>query len=443
MSFEMDQETFMDLEIFTERAGRKNIFSIFNSTRTEGGRLLLKDMMKRPVSDRQELIFRCDLIRFLHQQHPELDITYNQLDMIEHYLRFNKKLLKNNIVDALWDHWSNKYRMSNDYYIVKAGISAFIRLLRTVAGLLVQIRQLPGHESLSGPLQSIQQILDLNDFQKFLFRDEPVSCFELNRLDRSIRVKQRDSVRKLLDFIYQFDVFEAVAGKLDASGWILPEYQEIGSADLYIEGLCHPSILHAVENDACLDSETSVLFLTGPNMGGKSSFLKSAGLAVYLAHIGFPVPARKMITPVFKGLITTVNLPDNIHEGLSHYLSEVRRVKETMLKLLDHGPMFVVFDELFRGTNFRDAYEASLSIISGLSQSRTSKFLISSHITELADELQKLSRVRFSYFESFLEGERAVFTYKMRTGVSKDRFGMYIIKNEGIPGILERIGHER
>jgi DNA mismatch repair ATPase MutS len=173
-------------------------------------------------------------------------------------------------------------------------------------------------------------------------------------------------------------------------------------------------------------------------MAGKSTFLKSIGIAVYLAHTGFPVPAGYMETTVFNGLVTTINLSDDINRGYSHYYSEVKRVKDTALKILEKNNILVIFDELFRGTNVKDAYEATLEVINALSKIRDCLFLVSTHITEIADKFEDDGSIRYNYFDSHLQNDEPVYDYKLKKGISSERLGMKIIQNEKIIDILKQ-----
>lgn len=422
MSFEMDLDTFNDLEIFTQREGSKSIFSIFNRTRTAGGKAALTEMMRKPSSDVISLINRRDSIRYFHQQNIELTFSYNQLDMIEHYLTFNKRILRNNFLDALYDHWSNKINTTNDYYIITAGISALIKLLRFVAELAKKITAGVAPNYLSNRVHLIQNLLENKIIKQIIQSPEKTSCFQLNRMDQFFRKKESGKIKELLKFVYEIDVYKSAAEVLRDEGWSLPEYCEETSEEIEILELRHPAINYATPNDIHLNEDKSVVFLTGPNMAGKSSFLKSIGLAVFLAHIGFPVPATKMKTPLYKGLLTTINLPDNIYDGSSHYYSEVKRIKKTALKILETDSMFVIFDELFRGTNVKDAFDASLLVITNLSKIKNCKFLISTHITELAEHLRKLPNISFKYFESSFNDGNPSFSYKIKEGVSDKPF---------------------
>ena len=187
-----------------------------------------------------------------------------------------------------------------------------------------------------------------------------------------------------------------------------------------------------------LSETTNICFLTGANMAGKSSFLKAVGISIYLAHLGFPVPAASMKTSLFDGLVSTINLSDDLNLGLSHFYSEVMRVKEVAIQLNSNKRLFVIFDELFRGTNVKDAARASSMIIKALTKAASSAFVISSHILEIAQELEASANIFFQYFETELENGKPKYTYKLKYGVASESLGINIVLNEGIMELLER-----
>jgi DNA mismatch repair ATPase MutS len=174
-------------------------------------------------------------------------------------------------------------------------------------------------------------------------------------------------------------------------------------------------------------------------MAGKSTFLKSLGIAIYISHLGFPVPAEKMSTSIYNGIITTINLSDDMNRGYSHFYSEVRRVKEAAIKLKEKNRLFVIFDELFRGTNVKDAFDASLLIIESFAKINKSTFCISTHITEVAEKLDQLTNIDFKYFDSELIDDKPIYKYELKNGVSHERLGMHIVRNEKIVEILNSI----
>ncbi|ULT41595.1 hypothetical protein KRR40_44525 [Niabella defluvii] len=105
-------------------------------------------------------------------------------------------------------------------------------------------------------------------------------------------------------------------------------------------GLYHPSLKNPVGNDVSMDASQNLIFLTGANMAGKSTFLRSLSTALYIAHMGFPVAAKAMEFSVLDGIYTTINLPDNLGIGASHFYVEVLRVKK-MAQELRTGQSFL------------------------------------------------------------------------------------------------------
>ena len=241
----------------------------------------------------------------------------------------------------------------------------------------------------------------------------------------------------MLQIVYELDAYQNVASVAKQNGFGFATYLASQSVKLEFEGLFHPKINNPVKNNLSLREDKNVIFLSGSNMSGKSSFLKSLGLSIYLSQIGFPVPAKAMVTSGFGGLVTTINLSDNIESGYSHFFSEVQRIKLIAENLVESEKMVVILDELFRGTNVKDAFDASLATISALSTIKNSFFLISTHIVELVPELKKHKNISFMYLETEFKNDHPNFTYQLKEGVSEEKVGMFIIKNERIINIIE------
>jgi DNA mismatch repair protein MutS len=166
--------------------------------------------------------------------------------------------------------------------------------------------------------------------------------------------------------------------------------------------------------------------------------MKSLGVALFLAHMGFPVPAASMEFSALDGMYTTINLPDNLGTGASHFYAEVLRVKKVAKELRMSKRLFVLFDELFRGTNVKDAYEATIAITSAFAGKRNSLFVISTHIIEAGEVLgERCGNIRCQYLPTRMNGHVPEYTYTLETGITADRHGMVIIENEGILDILK------
>jgi DNA mismatch repair protein MutS len=159
--------------------------------------------------------------------------------------------------------------------------------------------------------------------------------------------------------------------------------------------------------------------------------MKSFGICVYLAHMGFPVAASDMEFSVKDGLYTSINVPDNLALGYSHFYAEVLRVKSVAEGVAAGKALVVVFDELFKGTNVKDAYDATLSLTEAFAEHRESFFVISTHIIEVGEALrERYGNFLFTYLPTLMDGVTPRYTYQLAPGITRDKQGMIIIENE-------------
>jgi DNA mismatch repair ATPase MutS len=141
----------------------------------------------------------------------------------------------------------------------------------------------------------------------------------------------------------------------------------------------------------------------------------------------------------FDGLLSNISNADNIRKGESYFRSEVLRIKSTLQKINDGRSWMILADEMFKGTNVQDAMKCSLAVINGLVRMRRSAFIVSTHLYEIAEPLQAHPNIRFSYFETTAANGKLQFSYRLREGVSNDRFGYLILQNEGVVDLLEQL----
>ncbi|MNX66957.1 DNA mismatch repair protein MutS [compost metagenome] len=242
----------------------------------------------------------------------------------------------------------------------------------------------------------------------------------------------------VLDSIYRLDVYLAVANTAKERGFAYPEALSKEINVLRSTALWHPSLLNGIANPVSLHQDQNMIFLTGANMAGKSTFMKAFGIAIYLAHMGFPVAAKDMQFSVMDGLYSSINVADDLNMGYSHFYAEVLRVKKVATEVGQRKNLVVLFDELFKGTNVKDAYDATLAATEAFSNYRNCFFIISTHIIEVGEALRNSkSNLQFAYLPTVLEGNRPKYTYNLKNGITKDRQGMMIIENEGILEMLQ------
>ena len=207
---------------------------------------------------------------------------------------------------------------------------------------------------------------------------------------------------------------------------------------VYAEELVHPLVDHSVANSVELDQERRLLFLTGPNMAGKTTYLRAFATALYMAHIGMGVPARTFSFVPAAALFSSIAHSDNLRGGVSYFRAEALRVKAVAEALASGERVVAILDEPFKGTNVKDAFDASLAILRRFAMRDNCLFMFSSHLIELSEKLSVETHVCCSCFEAEEAGERLQFSYALKSGVSSQRLGMRILREEGIFDLLDR-----
>jgi Mismatch repair ATPase (MutS family) len=425
MYLETDIQTIEDLKLFS-RHDQKGIYDIYNNTFTRGGELLLEDMFRHPLCNSKAIAQRAEIISSFARFKTAFPFDAAVLDQVQKYLAHAKT-----IGDA-----DKKPVLSEKE--IQNGVAAVLQLFHQVRHFLEQgdisrIRELD--------TERLSVLTVLNDAAlQPVFREKPgskLSYAAVTAFDTLMRVKEIDKLVTVLNFIYKLDVFISVARIANERQFVFPVVHGKEKAILKLEGVYYPALASPVPNNFEMHSNKNVVFLTGANMAGKSTFLRSVGTAVYIAHMGFPVAAASMEFSVLNGVYTTINLPDNLGMGASHFYAEVLRVKKIATELKLKKSLFVIFDELFRGTNVKDAEEGTITVTEAFAGRKNSFFLISSHIVEAGYALKNKAGIGFHYLPTRMNGHTPEYTYTLEEGISADRHGMVIIQNEGILDILE------
>ncbi|SKB35000.1 MutS-related protein [Daejeonella lutea] len=431
--FYVDDQTKSDLQIFG--SGSDSIVCVFNRTITNGGDLMLKEIIGNPLRDEDNISERINTIRYLMVNVEHLTFDKTSVDFMDHYLSRPDKPRKFTRVNAMKNVVKRYWMPSADYYIKRRGVAETLENLRFIVLFCNEFCKettLPLFTRLAEGLQEFQQIPLI---LKGLRARKPFSRYEVERADFLLRNKHYKTLKQLLSDLYLLDAFYSVASSSRARKYVLPVFRK--GSTLELTGVFHPLLERPILNDLTLDNQTNMAFITGANMSGKSTFMKSVSIAVYLAHLGFPVPAEKMVLSLLDGIISTINLPDNIRLGESHFYAEANRVKLVAEQINNHMKLLVVFDEFFRGTNIKDAYEASLRISGLFSGIKNCFFLLSTHITEVATVLNTREDILFRCFKTDMSAGTPVFNYELLDGINDDHIGMWILENKGIFGLLE------
>jgi DNA mismatch repair ATPase MutS len=262
---------------------------------------------------------------------------------------------------------------------------------------------------------------------------------QLLQLASFIRYHFKNSMFDLIQQYNKLDAWYGMAMAVRNFGLVFPRFVEGNHPVIQARELYHLLLQYPVSYDVELDKETNFLFLTGANMAGKSTFIKSAGSAVFLAHTGMGVPAKEMNLSFFDGILSNINVVDNLVKGESYFYNEVQRIKATVTKINDGRKWLILIDELFKGTNVQDAMKCSLTVIEGLLKIRNSLFVLSTHLYEIGEDLKTSPHIHFKYFETSIVDGQLRFSYQLKDGISNDRLGYLILKKEGVVDLLENI----
>ena len=436
-SFLMDRQTFADLEIFEGKGVKKSIYKFFDRAISHGGKEELLDMFYCPMSDPKAIRERQELIAYIRSGKLSISIDRYLLDFIESYLLLSNKPVKISRLNAWHKYLKYKFFPTNEYYIIQRGIQYIVEFLQELHAFVTEKPEHKIPDLLEQKFNFIADSIQGTKLRKIIGFNtkKKMNAMDRERFDCIFRQFEYEKLKDILQIVYQIDAFRAVAETMTELGLVFPEMSE--SKEIEIKGLYHPFVDDAVTNDVRLSEDSNLFFVTGANMAGKSTFLKAFGVAVYMAHLGFPVAASSMRTGVFNGLFSTINIADDLNKGYSHFYNEVLRVKAVAEKINQTGNLVVIFDELFRGTNVKDAHDATLSIISAFAGVKGSMFLVSSHIMEVAERLRTVGNIRFGYFHTRIEGKMPQYSYRLCEGVTEERIGMLIIENEKIIEIIE------
>lgn len=441
MLFSTDKQTLEDLNIFGKH-GSDAVFNIFNRCSTRGGATILEDMFRYPLSDHGLINRRSDVIRFLAASPDQFPFSAIYFEAAETYLANHDERTRLSARDnSMARRVGNIIAADMETRQISKGVQALVALMKE-ARLFVESAGLsatPVPEQFQAEKEAIAAILLQPELAPLLSSADKPDYHSIVAWDTLLRFRNREVMYRLLRHLYHLDVYFAVGKVACERGFAFPKALPAVHQVVTIKDLYHPHVKNAVPNTITITPQGNVIFLTGANMAGKSTFMKSLGIGLFLAHMGFPVPATTMEFAVFDGIYTTINLPDNLGMGASHFYAEVLRVKKIVNELGSRKRLFVVFDELFRGTNVKDACEATIALTAGFASRQNSVFVISTHIVEAGEVLAaSCSTVTFHYLPTIMNGNKPVYTYRLEAGITTDRHGMVIIENEGILEILAK-----
>ncbi len=189
-----------------------------------------------------------------------------------------------------------------------------------------------------------------------------------------------------------------------------------------------------VTNDFEMSQQRKITILTGSNMAGKSTFLRTVGVNACLAYAGAPVSSGSLRLSLFR-IFTCINVSDSVQDGLSYFYAEVKRLKALLeaTEVEDELPVLFLIDEIFRGTNNRERHLGARAFIHELSTRRTAIGMVATHDLELVELADENSGIANFHFREEVRDGRMVFDYKLRPGPCPTTNALEIMRLEGLP----------
>lgn len=437
---QIDAISFNDIAIFHAEE-EYSIFHKLNFTRTVGGKEWLRRFFSEPHRDLQRILGTQRVIRTLMERVDEWpdDISNGTILVMDKFLDYSLDPISEqpHSLNNLLYRWLH----SEDYSMVKYSVTHFadfFRGLRSIAQLLEHLDLPPNIMIYIDRISKLLREAPLAELS-VTKKGQRFTPAENLRYGYYIRGDYRNSILELIDIFSRIDAWYSMAVAVKKYNLSFPEFVEQDSPLVEAKRLYHLMIPNPVPYDLEMDPSHNFLFLTGANMAGKSTLIKSVGAAVFLAHVGMGVPAQSMRLTLFDGLLSNINVMDNIARGESYFFNEVQRIKHTIEKINNGKKWLVLIDELFKGTNVQDAMKCSLAVIRGLIKIKSSLFILSTHLYEISEELKEYPNITFRFFETHVSDEQLQFSYQLKEGVSNDRLGYVILKREKVVEMLENL----
>ena len=235
---------------------------------------------------------------------------------------------------------------------------------------------------------------------------------------------------KVIDIIGEFESMSSLAHWNYNHGHYC--YSNIHSEyfKLRARGIGHPLIpqVRSVQNDFNINNGDLINLITGSNMSGKSTFLRTIGINMVLGNAGCRVAAQDFSYPLV-GILTYMRINDALEENASTFKSELNRLEMILQEVRGNSIVFVIGDEMLRGTNSRDKLLGSQSILKEIS--RKNKYaLIATHDLSLAET--SIDGLRNYYFDVTIKGQEMIFDYKIRKGICQSFNASHLLKDLGL-----------
>ena len=255
-----------------------------------------------------------------------------------------------------------------------------------------------------------------------------------------IREKVKDYIADLQEIakiISEIDVLQAFATVAEENNYVRPIIND--DKNLYIKDNRHPVVEKVIDsayvaNDIIMDEKTNILLITGPNMAGKSTFMRQLAITVIMAQIGSFVPASEAQLPIFDSIFTRIGASDDLVSGESTFMVEMMEANNAISNATSNS--LILFDELGRGTATFDGMALAQAIIEYIHENIKAKTLFSTHYHELTDLEKNLKNLKNIHVSAYEENGNITFLHKIENGSVDKSYGIHVARLAKLPESL-------
>ena len=234
------------------------------------------------------------------------------------------------------------------------------------------------------------------------------------------------------------DALYSLAVVSNENGYVRPQFHEEKRIEC-IEAR-HPILekilkgTRYIANSLVMDEEENVVLITGPNMGGKSTYMRQCACIVILAQIGCFVPAKKAVLPIFDKIFTRIGASDDIMSGQSTFMVEMTEANNALTNATEHS--LILFDEIGRGTSTYDGMSLAHAMIEYIDQKIKAKTLFSTHYHELTMLSEQYPSIKNKHVVVHEENDHVTFLYQVKNGKADKSYGINVARLAKLPDAL-------
>ncbi|MDD3048503.1 MAG: DNA mismatch repair protein MutS [Bacilli bacterium] len=244
-------------------------------------------------------------------------------------------------------------------------------------------------------------------------------------------------IQEVAKIISEIDVLQSLATVAEENNYIRPLLTD--ERNIYIKDNRHPVVEKVIDdefvpNDIMMNEDTNILLITGPNMAGKSTYMRQLAITVIMAQIGSFVPCKEAKMPIFDKIFTRIGASDDLVSGESTFMVEMIEANNAITNATPNS--LILFDELGRGTATYDGMSLAQSIIEYIHEHIKAKTLFSTHYHELIDLEKHLLNLKNIHVSALEENGTITFLHKIKDGSIDKSYGIHVAKLANLPDKL-------